>query len=92
MCQFAYRTGGTVVWACSRYPNGVGAARYAQLLAENPKAARWGWQQFMRDPEVYVRGRVWHSDHKTVALDGWHRVAMNTERDAPFALRVVFLD
>ena len=92
MCQFAYRTGGTVVWACSRFPNGVTVARYADILAGNPKAARWGWQQFKRDPAVYVRGRVWHSDHKTVVLDGWHRVAMNTEREAPFALRVVFLD
>jgi hypothetical protein len=46
----------------------------------------------VREPDVYVRGRVWHKDHKTVVLDGWHRVVMNTEREAPFAPRVVFLD
>jgi hypothetical protein len=46
----------------------------------------------VRDPEVFVRGRVWHNDHKTVVLEGWHRVAMNTEGEAPFASRVVFLD
>jgi hypothetical protein len=45
-----------------------------------------------REPSVYVRGRVWHPDHKTIVLDGWHRVFMNTEREAPGALSVVFLD
>lgn len=45
-----------------------------------------------RAPRAYVRGRVWHMDHKTVVLDGWHRVVMNTEREASFAPRVAFLD
>jgi hypothetical protein len=39
-----------------------------------------------------VKGRVWHGAHKTVVLDDWHRVAMNTEREAPFTRNVVFLD
>jgi hypothetical protein len=91
-CQFAYRRGGLPVWVCNRYPLGVSDEQRTRLLAENPKAARWGWRHFRRDPEVFVRGRVWHSDHKTVLLEGWHRVAMNTEREAPFAPRVVFLD
>jgi hypothetical protein len=92
MCQFAYRTGGTSVWVCRRYPSGVGDAEHAKLIAANPDARRWNWQRMTRDPEVYVKGRVWHSDHKTVVLDGWHRVAMNTEWQAPFAQNVVFLD
>jgi len=29
-------------------------------------------------------------DHKTVMLDGWHRVLMNTENQAPGARAVVF--
>jgi hypothetical protein len=91
-CQFAFRRGGSSVWVCTRYPRGVPDAQHAAILAENPKAARWGWRQFVRDPEVFVRGRVWHSDHKTVVLEGWHRVVMNTEGEAPFAQRVVFLD
>lgn len=91
-CQFAYRYGGEVVWVCPRYPRGVSPTRYAQLIKSNPKAARWGWQQSRLNPAVYVRGRVWHKDHKTVVLDGWHRVVMNTEREAPFAPRVAFLD
>jgi len=39
-----------------------------------------------------VRGRVWHGDHETVVLDVWRGVAMNTEREAPFATHVTFLD
>ena len=92
MCQFAYRTGGTFVWVTGKYPQGVSDATRERLLATNPKAKGWNWQKMVRDPELYVKGRVWHSDHKTVVLDGWHRVAMNTERQASFAPRVVFLD
>ena len=91
-CQFAHRRGGTAVWVCSRHPAGLTASQYERLLADDPKAARWNWRSFVRDPEVFVRGRVRHKDHKTVVLEGWHRVAMNTERQAWFAPRVVFLD
>jgi hypothetical protein len=45
-----------------------------------------------RDALAYVRGRVWHPDHKTIVLNGWHRVLMNTEYQAPGAPAVVFLD
>jgi hypothetical protein len=45
-----------------------------------------------RGAEVYVRGRVWHADHKTVVLADWHRVLMNTEGEAAGASTVVFLD
>lgn len=92
MCQFAYRSGGAVVWVCERYPRGATEERYRHLLRTNPDAGRWNWRRMVRDPTLYVRGRVWHKDHKTVVLDCWHRVAMNTEHLAPFAPRVVFLD
>jgi hypothetical protein len=91
-CQFAYRTGGDHVMVCARHPRGLTQAQYRAVLASNPKAARWGWRAMRRDPVFYARGRVWHADHKTVVLDVWHRVAMNTEREAPFARHVVFLD
>jgi hypothetical protein len=91
-CQFAYRSGGVSVMVCARYPQGLTHEQYRRVLAATPNAARYGWRQMMRDPAVYVRGRVWHRDHKTVVLDGWHRVVMNTEAEAPFAPRVVFLD
>jgi hypothetical protein len=28
-----------------------------------------------------VRGKVWHPDHRTIYLDGWHKVLRNTESE-----------
>jgi len=92
MCQYLYRTGGVIVWVCHRYPQGVLDHEYHKILLTEPGAKVWQWRQMMRDPTVYVRGRVWHPDHKTVVLDEWHRVLMNTEREAPGVRHVVFLD
>ncbi|HEU4711661.1 MAG TPA: hypothetical protein VFS76_08860 [Pyrinomonadaceae bacterium] len=92
MCQYLYRTGGQAVFVCSRYPRGVSPAEYRRLLLENEDARRWNWSSRVVDATVYVRGRVSHPDHKTVLLNEWHRVAMNTERLAPGAKHVVFLD
>jgi len=92
MCQYMYRTGGVQVWACPRYPAGVTEARYRQLLSSTPHAEHWSWRQMWREPTVHVRGRVWHPDHKTIVLHEWHRVMMNTEREAPGMEHVVFLD
>lgn len=41
---------------------------------------------------LYVRGRITHSDHKTLKLDGWHEVAMNEEHKARAMGFVRFLD
>ena len=92
MCQFMYRTGGRMVFVCQRHPNGVPFREYRRIIRENPYAQYWNWRQQHADPTVYVRGRVWHSDHKTIVLNDWHRVVMNTERIAPGAPAVVFLD
>lgn len=92
MCQFLYRTGGILVYVSNSYPQGLTADEYAALLNSNPKARNWVWNRMQRDAKAYVRGRVWHPDHKTVVLDGWHRVLMNTENVAPGARAVVFLD
>jgi hypothetical protein len=45
-----------------------------------------------RNPDVYVRGRVRHADHRTIFLNGWHRVLMNTEFQAQALRNVAFLD
>lgn len=92
MCQYLYRTGGELVWVSRRYPQGISEARYRALLPTLSKAESWGFKQMMREPMVYVRGRVWHPDHKTIVLNDWHRVLMNTEWEAPGARNVVFLD
>jgi hypothetical protein len=46
----------------------------------------------VRDPEVYAKGAVRHSDHATVHLAGWHRVLMNTEQRARAMRHVRFID
>ena len=92
MCQFLYRAGGEAVMVCTHRPLGVTFDQYRKLLKARPKASKWDWREMRRDAVVYVRGRVWHGDHKTVVLDDWHRVLMNTEGSAPGSERVVFLD
>ncbi|MDQ3818202.1 MAG: hypothetical protein M3362_10975 [Acidobacteriota bacterium] len=92
MCQQLYRSGGEVVWVSSKRPNGVTKSQYEQLLKSNRKAKNWDWRMMRRNAAVYVRGRVWHKDHKTIVLKTWHRVLMNTENQAPGRGSVVFLD
>jgi hypothetical protein len=92
MCQYLYRSGGEVVWVSREYPRGVTLDHYRRLLLTVQGAKDWDWRQMMRDPTVYVRGRIWHPDHKTIVLNDWHRVLMNTEGQAPGARAVVFLD
>lgn len=92
LCEFLYRQGGTLVWVCSQYPNGLLSPAYHKLLRSNPRASRWNWRSMQRDPVVYVRGKVSHSDHATIRLDGWHRVVMNTEHQSRAMAAVAFLD
>jgi len=51
-----------------------------------------GWNPMRRDPEVYVRGRIRHGDHKTVELAVWHRVHQNREIAARGMQHLAFLD
>jgi hypothetical protein len=87
-----YRTGGETVYVCSQYPNGIDEGEYRKLLRLQPQAARWGWQMMRRNPGVYARGAVRHSDHDTITLPFWHRVIMNTETQSRTMARVAFLD
>jgi hypothetical protein len=89
-CEEAFRRGGVTVYVSHGYPSGLTEPEHAALPDSVKK--RQTWRYMRRDPEVYVRGRVRHPDHKTVTLDGWHRVASNTEH-LSFAMRnIVFLD
>jgi hypothetical protein len=87
-----YRSGGETVHVCSRHPNGVTPDEYRSILQRNPSAARWGWQVMRRNPGVYARGTVRHSDHATITLLFWHRVIMNTETQSRTMRNVAFLD
>lgn len=90
ICEELYRRGGDQVWVHgTKAPNGIFAAEFS-ALPDNEK--RYGWRTMTRNAEVYVRGTVRHPDHKTVDLDGWHRVHLNGERFAYHSRKVVFLD
>ena len=92
MCQYLYRGGGEIVWVSRQHPQGVTEYRYRSILLTVKGAKKWDWRQMRREPTVYVRGRVWHPDHKTIVLECWHQVMMNTEGMAPGFRNVVFLD
>lgn len=86
----AFRKGGELVYVNRGYPSGISQRNYEQLPASEQR--RRGWRLMRRDPEVYASGAVRHPDHATIRLDGWHRVAMNTEQRARAREHVVFLD
>jgi hypothetical protein len=90
--EFCFRTGGETVYVCGRYPNGVGENEHRRLLEKQPELKRWRWWVMRRNATVYVRGRIRHADHKTITLQGWHRVMMNTENQAQAKRSVAFLD
>jgi hypothetical protein len=92
ICAEMMRRGGETVMVCPQYPTGIGLAEYQQLVASNGNAAGFRWRRMTRDAEVYARGEVRHKDHKTIDLDGWHRVYMNRERFARHAPQIAFLD
>lgn len=91
-CEEVYREGGEIVMVCRHRGTGVTIKEYNRLLKTKPGAANWDWRPMRRNATVYARGKVRHPDHKTIVLDGWHRVLMNTENEAPGARAVVFLD
>jgi len=92
ICEELMRHAGVSVLVSSGYPNGITEAEYNHLLKDNPGASRMHWRRMVRDAEVYARGDVRHRDHKTIHLDGWHRVYMNRERFAKHAKQIAFLD
>jgi hypothetical protein len=90
MCERLFRMGGETVYVTAGFPNGITEEQYVRLEERVRKQSNW--RVMRRNPTVYVRGRIRHPDHKTVELDGWHRVLSNTE-DQSYAMRnIVFLD
>ena len=92
ICEEVFRSRGEAVMVCSRYSSGVSMKRYNDILQQNPKASRWNWRMMQINASVYARRTVRHPDHKTIYLDGWHQIFMNTENEAPGMRHVVFLD
>jgi hypothetical protein len=87
-----FRSGGEMVHVCDRYPNGIPPDEHRAIVQRNPNAIRWRWRVMQRNPGVYARGTVRHSDHATITLPFWHRVMMNTETQSRTMANVAFLD
>ena len=76
--EYVYRIGGTNVYVSQQYPNGLSETEYRRLLKKDGISAS-SFRVRRLDPQVYAKGRITHADHKTVTLNGWHRVIPNTE-------------
>jgi hypothetical protein len=92
ICEELVRVGGELVYVSPQHPNGLTESQYRKLLSRKPKLRNLGWIPQRRNPGVFVRGKVRHADHKTVVLNGWHQVLMNTETESVAMRHVAFID
>ncbi len=91
ICEELYRTGGTTVMVHRSYaPNGLTLKEFHDQYSSDKD--KLGWRQMTRDAQVYVRGYIRHSDHKTINLKGWYSVRLNREQEAKASRAVAFLD
>ncbi|HWL09059.1 MAG TPA: hypothetical protein VNQ76_11670 [Planctomicrobium sp.] len=61
-------------------------------ISRRPEMRHLHWVTQRRNPTVFVRGKIRHADHKTIMLNGWHQVLMNTETQAIAMRHVAFID
>jgi len=92
MVESLFRTGGVTVYVSHLAPNGLTEPEYRALLRRRPTAVHARWEVMRRDAGVFAKGRVWHPDHRTIVLPGWHRVLPNTESSAAAMRHLAFLD
>jgi hypothetical protein len=92
MCEELLRVGGELVYVSPQHPNGLTEAQYRKLISRKPKLRSLQWVTQRRNPGVFVRGKVRHADHKTIVLNGWHQVLMNTETQSAAMRHVAFID
>jgi hypothetical protein len=91
--EYLVRKGGEPVYVCPQYPLGLPVAAYVDLIRRDPSAKAWRWRYMVRNADVvYVRGRIRHDDHKTILLQVWHKVLMNTEGESEAMRHLAFLD
>lgn len=90
LLELAFRRGGEAVWVNGRSQMPISEARFARLIEKERRSG--GWTRMVRNPELYAKGAVRHTDHATIVLPGWHQVVMNTEQQARAMRHVAFLD
>jgi len=92
MVEEVFRSGGTTVHRCWKYPDGLTEEKYKELIKKDPSAKAMNWTVMRRDAAVFCRGKVSHPDHATIELTFWHRVIPNTESNASWSTNMAFLD
>lgn len=92
LCEELVRQGGQLVYVSNQHPSGVTELQRRQMISRRPELRHLHWVAQRRNPSVFVRGRVRHPDHKTIILDGWHQVMMNTENESIAMRHVAFID
>ena len=93
ICEELFRSGGETVYVHRDHaPNGMTQKEFDSHIKANPKHRDPLWRKMTRGATAYARGYVRHSDHKTIYLNGWHRIEMNMESKARAMATVVFLD
>jgi hypothetical protein len=92
VCEELVRHGGETVYVSRKHPNGLTVVEYRKLIRQQPRLQKLQWVTQRRNPAVFVRGKVRHADHKTIVLDGWHQVLMNTETESVAMRHVAFID
>lgn len=92
MCEELVRQGGELVYVSPQHPNGLTVAQHRKLISRKPKLQGLQWTAQRRNPQVFVRGKIRHADHKTIVLNGWHQVLMNTETQSVAMRHVAFID
>lgn len=92
LCEQLVRIGGELVYVSPQHPNGLTEVQYRNLISRKPELRNLQWVTQRRNPGVFVRGKVRHADHKTIVLDGWHQVLMNTETQSLAMRHVAFID
>jgi|GEM_PF-199186 len=90
--EWAYRHGGIAVYVNNQHPNGLTQSQFETLPLEQQRGSGVFWNKMVRNAVVYAKGKISHSDHAPLVLDGWHRVVTNTENKAHAMSQVVFLD
>jgi hypothetical protein len=86
------RDGGETVYVSHQHPNGLTPRQHQLLVSRKPKLRNLNWVVQRRNPQVFVRGKVRHADHKTIVLKDWHQVLMNTETESVAMRHVAFID
>lgn len=92
ICEEVVRQGGQLIYVSTEYPRGLTEPQFNRLISRNPSKRNLHWVTQRQNPTVFVRGRVRHLDHKTILLNGWHHVLMNTENQSLAMRHVAFID